>query len=169
MPKMTGAQYLAEALKAYEVTHLFHVPAILRKTMVELEERTLINRVRSHGEKSAAYMADGYARATGKPGICAAQVIGAMNLAAGLRDAFLARSPVIAFTGGRVPETKFRKVYQEIDDVPTFDPVTKFNATIDDVSRIPDMLNQAFRSATSGSPGPVHLQFAGNGWYRVII
>ncbi|MBE17386.1 MAG: acetolactate synthase [Nitrospinae bacterium] len=162
MPKMTGAQYLAEALKAYEVTHLFHVPAILRKTMVELEERTLINRVRSHGEKSAAYMADGYARATGKPGICAAQVIGAMNLAAGLRDAFLARSPVIAFTGGRVPETKFRKVYQEIDDVPTFDPVTKFNATIDDVSRIPDMLNQAFRSATSGSPGPVHLQFAGN-------
>ena len=162
MPKMTGAQYLAEALKAYEVTHLFHVPAILRKTMVELEERTLINRVRSHGEKSAAYMADGYARATGKPGICAAQVIGAMNLAAGLRDAFLARSPVIAFTGGRVPETKFRKVYQEIDDVPTFDPVTKFNATIDDVSRIPDMLDQAFRSATSGSPGPVHLQFAGN-------
>ena len=130
--------------------------------MVELEERTLINRVRSHGEKSAAYMADGYARATGKPGICAAQVIGAMNLAAGLRDAFLARSPVIAFTGGRVPETKFRKVYQEIDDVPTFDPVTKFNATIDDVSRIPDMLDQAFRSATSGSPGPVHLQFAGN-------
>ncbi|MED5578716.1 MAG: thiamine pyrophosphate-binding protein [Nitrospinota bacterium] len=162
MPKMTGAQYLAEALKAYEVTHLFHVPAILRKTMVELEERTLINRVRSHGEKSAAYMADGYARATGKPGICAAQVIGAMNLAAGLRDAFLARSPIIAFTGGRLPETKFRQVYQEIDDVPTFDPVTKFNATIDDVSRIPDMLNQAFRSATSGSPGPVHLQFAGN-------
>ena len=57
-----------------------------------------------HGEKSAAYMADGYARASGKPGICMAQVIGALNLAAGLRDAWLAHSPVIAFTGGREPQ-----------------------------------------------------------------
>jgi acetolactate synthase-1/2/3 large subunit len=107
-------------------------------------------------------MADGYARASGRPGICMAQVIGAFNLAAGLRDAYLAHSPVIAFTGGRDPKTKFRKVYQEIDDVPAFEPVTKFNATIDDVARIPDMLRQAFRAATSGAPGPVHLQFRGN-------
>ena len=107
-------------------------------------------------------MADGYARASGKPGICMAQVIGALNLAAGLRDAWLAHSPVIAITGGRDPKTKFRKVYQEIDDVPAFEPVTKFNATIDDVARIPDMLRQAFRAATSGTPGPVHLQFRGN-------
>jgi acetolactate synthase-1/2/3 large subunit len=89
-------------------------------------------------------------------------VIGALNLAAGLRDAYLAHSPVIAFTGGRDPKTKFRKVYQEIDDVPGFEPVTKFNATIDDVSRIPDMVRQAFRTATTGAPGPVHLQFRGN-------
>ena len=68
----------------------------------------------------------------------------------------------IAFTGGRDPKTKFRKVYQEIDDVPAFEPVTKFNATIDDVARIPDMVRQAFRVATSGAPGPVHLQFRGN-------
>ena len=74
-------------------------------------------------------MADGYARASGKPGVCMAQVIGALNLAAGLRDAYLAHSPVIAITGGRDPKTKFRKVYQEIDDVPAFEPVTKFNAT----------------------------------------
>jgi acetolactate synthase-1/2/3 large subunit len=107
-------------------------------------------------------MADGYARAAGKPGICMAQVIGALNLAAGLRDAHLAHSPVIAMTGGRDPKTKFRKVYQEVDDVPAFEPVTKFNATIDDVSRIPDMVRQAFRVATSGTPGPVHLQFRGN-------
>ena len=65
-------------------------------------------------------------------------------------------------TGGRDPKTKFRKVYQEVDDVPAFEPVTKFNATIDDVSRIPDMVRQAFRVATSGTPGPVHLQFRGN-------
>jgi acetolactate synthase-1/2/3 large subunit len=91
-----------------------------------------------------------------------AQVIGALNLAAGLRDAHLAHSPVIAMTGGRDPKTKFRKVYQEIDDVPAFEPVTKFNATIDEAARIPDMLRQAFRVATSGAPGPVHLQFRGN-------
>jgi acetolactate synthase-1/2/3 large subunit len=101
-------------------------------------------------------------RASDKPGICMAQVIGALNLAAGLRDAWLAHSPVIAMTGGREPQTKFRKVYQEVDDLPAFEPVTKFNATVDDVARFPDMLRQAFRVATSGTAGPVHLQFRGN-------
>ncbi|MGH8872637.1 MAG: thiamine pyrophosphate-binding protein, partial [Acidimicrobiia bacterium] len=158
----TGARVLAEMLDGYGVTHLFHVPAVLRRTMVELEKHTTIKRLRPHGEKPAVYMADGYARASGRPGICAAQVVGAHNLAAGLRDAYLAHSPVIAFTGGRDPHTKFRKVYQEVDDVPAFQTVTKMNATIDAVERIPDMLRQAFRVATSGAPGPVHLQFAGN-------
>src|SRR6201995_2318048 len=160
--KMTGAQCLADMLKGYGVTHVFMVPAVLRRTFAEMERRTKIARIHTHGEKSAAYMADGYARASGKPGICMAQVIGALNLAAGLRDAWLAHSPVIAFTGGRLPGTKFRKGYQEIDDVPAFEPVTKFNATVDDVSRFPDMVSQAFRVATSGTPGPVHLQFRGN-------
>jgi len=91
-----------------------------------------------------------------------AQVIGALNLAAGLRDACLAHSPVIAMTGGRDPKTKFRRVYQEVDDVPAFEPITKMNVTIDDVTRIPDMVRQAFRTATTGAPGPVHLQFRGN-------
>jgi len=89
-------------------------------------------------------------------------VIGALNLAAGLRDAWLAHSPVIAITGGRDPKWKFRKVYQEVDDVPAFEPVTKFNATVDDVARIPDMMRQAFRTAVTGCPGPVHLQLRGN-------
>ena len=162
MKKQTGAVILAELLKAYGITHIFMVPAVLRRTMVEIEKRTNIKRLHVHSEKSAAYMADGYARASGKPAICMAQVIGALNIAAGLRDAFLAHSPVIALTGGRDPKTKFKKVYQEIDDMPAFEPVTKFNATIDDVSRIPDMIEQAFRVSTSGSPGPVHLQFKGN-------
>jgi acetolactate synthase-1/2/3 large subunit len=160
--KRMGAEVLADMLAGYGVTHVFMVPAVLRRTFAEMERRTKIARVHCHGEKSAAYMADGYARASGKPGICMAQVIGALNLAAGLRDAWLAHSPVLAFTGGRDPKTKFRKVYQEIDDVPAFEPVTKFNATVDDVARIPDMLRQAFRVATSGTPGPVHLQFRGN-------
>src|SRR5580658_8865489 len=160
--KMTGAQCLADMLKGYGVTHVFHVPAVLRTTFAEMERRTEIKRLHVHGEKSAAYMADGYARASGSPGGCMAQVIGALNLAAGLRDAWLAHSTVIAFTGGREPKNKFRKVYQEVDDVPAFEPVTKFNATVDDVARRPDMVRQAFRSATTGTPGPVHLQFRGN-------
>src|SRR5947199_6936818 len=160
--KMTGAECLADMLNGYGVTHVFMVPAVLRRTFAEMERRTTIKRIHCHGEKSAAYMADGYARASGKPGVCMAQVIGALNLAAGLRDAWLAHSPVIAMTGGREPKTKFRKVYQEIDDMPAFEPVTKFNATVDDVARFPDMVRQAFRVATSGPPGPVHLQFRGN-------
>jgi acetolactate synthase-1/2/3 large subunit len=160
--KRLGAEVIADMLAGYGVTHVFMVPAVLRRTFAEMERRTNIARIHCHGEKSAAYMADGYARASGKPGICMAQVIGALNLAAGLRDAYLAHSPVIAITGGRDPKTKFRKVYQEIDDVPAFEPVTKFNATVDDIARAPDMLRQAFRVATTGAPGPVHLQFRGN-------
>src|SRR5205807_6741051 len=148
--RMSGAECLAEMLKGYGVTHVFMVPAVLRKTFAEMETRTKIARIHTHGEKSAAYMADGYARASGRPGICMAQVIGALNLAAGLRDAWLAHSPVIAFTGGRDAETKFRKVYQEVDDVPALEPVTKFNATADDRSRLPDMMRQAFRAAVTG-------------------
>ena len=159
---MTGAECLADMLAGYGVTHVFMVPAVLRRTFAEMERRTSIKRIHTHGEKSAAYMADGYARASGRPGICMAQVIGALNLAAGLRDAWLAHSPVIAMTGGRDAKTKFRKVYQEVDDLPAFEPVTKFNAAVDDVARFPDMVRQAFRVATSGTPGPVHLQFRGN-------
>ena len=160
--KASGARILAEMLAGYGVSHVFMVPAVLRRTFAEMEHRTSIHRIHTHGEKAAAYMADGYARASGKPGVCMAQVVGALNLAAGLRDAWLAHSPVIAFTGGRDPKTKFRNVYQEIDDVPAFEPVTKWNATVDAVERFPDMLRQAFRVATSGAPGPVHLQFRGN-------
>src|SRR6266567_2096712 len=141
------------------MTPAYPDPDTLSRQLQSARERTWLL---THGEKSAAYMADGYARASGRPGVCMAQVIGALNLAAGLRDAWLAHSPVLAFTGGRDPSSKFRKVYQEVDDVPAFESVTKFNATVDDVARFPDMVRQAFRVATTGTPGPVHLQFRGN-------
>ena len=67
--RMTGAECLADMLKGYGVTHVFHVPAVLRKTFAVMETRTDIKRLHVHGEKAAAYMADGYARASGKPGI----------------------------------------------------------------------------------------------------
>src|SRR5438105_1106171 len=160
--KRLAAEVLAQMLAGYGVTHVFMVPAVVRRTFVEMERRTEIKRIHCHGEKAAAYMAEGYARASARPGVCMAQVIGALNLAAGLRDAWLARSPIIAITGGRDAKTKFRGVYQEVDDMPSFEPVTKYNATVDDAARIPDMLRHAFRVAVTGSPGPVHLQFRGN-------
>ena len=139
--RRTGASAVADMLAGYGVSHVFMVPAILRRTFAELEHRhPEIARIGTHGEKAAAYMADGYARASGRPGVCAAQAVGALNLCAGLREPFLARSPVIAFTGGRLPATRFRQVYQEADDLPAFDQVTKLNASIDDVRRVPDLI-----------------------------
>ena len=158
---MTGARALAEMLHGYGITHVFMVPAILRRTLVELE-RFGVQRIHTHGEKPAAYMADGYARMAGRPGVCMAQAVGALNLAAGLRDAHLANSPVIALTGGRNPTAAGKGVYQEVDDLPAFVNVTKFSAVVDAVDRLPDLVRQAFRSAVSGRPGPVHLQFVGN-------
>ncbi|MFF5289671.1 thiamine pyrophosphate-binding protein [Paractinoplanes globisporus] len=163
MTGRTGARVVADMLDGYGVTHVFLVPAILRRTLAELERHhPHIERVVTHGEKAAAYMADGYARVSGRPGVAMAQVVGALNLAAGLREPFLAGSPVVALTGGRSPATQFRHVYQEVDDLPAFGPVTKLNATVDDAGRFPDMLRHAFRVATTGAPGPVHLQIRGN-------
>src|SRR6266404_242011 len=157
MPKMTGARLFAEMMQGYGVTHIFFVPAFMLKAFAEMEDMP-IHRVMVHGEKAAAYMADGYARASGKPGVCMAQMIGASNLAAGLRDGFMAGAPIIAITGGPTPQSRYRHAYQEVDDIAQFDAVTKFNAQIDHVSRMPDLVRQAFRVATSGAPGPVHLR-----------
>lgn len=162
MPNITGARFLAESLEGYGVTHVFFVPMILPHTLAEMEKRTSIKRVMPHSEKSAVYMADGYARATGRPGVCMAQTIGAANLAAGLRDPFLACSPVIALTGGPSPETRSRHTYQQIEDAPLFKPVTKHRARVDSVERLPDVLRQAFREATTGTPGPVHVELLGH-------
>ncbi|HET9904102.1 MAG TPA: thiamine pyrophosphate-binding protein [Xanthobacteraceae bacterium] len=154
---MTGAKCFVDMMLGYEVSHIFFVPAFMLKAFAEMED-TPIKRLMVHGEKAAAYMADGYARASRKPGICMAQMIGASNLAAGLRDAHMAGAPVIALTGGPTPQSRYRHYYQEVDDITQFDPVTKFNAQIDHISRLPDLVRQAFRVATTGAPGPVHLR-----------
>jgi acetolactate synthase-1/2/3 large subunit len=143
------------------VTHIFFVPSIMLDTMAAMEDLN-IRRVMCHGEKAAAYMADGYARVSGRPGVCAAQQIGASNLAAGLRDAFMACTPLIAFTGGYSPMTRNRNPYQGVEDFQQFDGVTKLNAYVDTPQRLPDMLRQAYREATSGTPRPVHLRLGGH-------
>lgn len=158
--KRTGARFLAETFKGYGVTHVFFVEAILRKTLVELE--TLgVNRILAHSEKAAAYMADGYARVTGRPGICMAQSVGAANLASGLQDPYLGSSPVIALTGKKPPLWQNRNSYQEIDHHPLFEAVTKYNVTVDTAEQLPFYIRQAFREATTGRPRPVHLDISG--------
>jgi acetolactate synthase-1/2/3 large subunit len=151
----TGAKFIAETLKGYGVTHLFYLEAILREAMVELEKRG-IKRVLTHSEKAAAYMACGYGRISGRPGICLAQSVGAFNLASGLQEGYLASAPVIAVSGKKTPLFQNRQCYQEVSH-DFFKPVTKYNADVTDAEQLPNVLRQAFREATTGVPKPVHI------------
>jgi acetolactate synthase-1/2/3 large subunit len=90
-----------------------------------------------------------------------AQSVGAANLAAGLQDAYLGLSPVIAITGRKPPVAQYRNAYQEILHAPIFEPVTKYNVNVDVLEQLPYLLRQAFREATSGKPRPVHLNVLG--------
>ncbi|HYJ70012.1 MAG TPA: thiamine pyrophosphate-binding protein [Nocardioidaceae bacterium] len=162
MPTMTGAEYLARTLDAYGVTSVFLVPTILTRSLYEMERHTEIKRIVTHGEKSAVYMADGYARVTGRPGVAMAQAVGSANLAAGLRDPYLGCSPVVAFTGGPFAWSRGRHTYQEIEDFPLFKPTTKWSGQVIHPDRLPDQLAHAFRVACAGKPGPTHLEVAGH-------
>ncbi len=162
MPKMTGHRYFAEAMRGYGVSHLFYVNTIIPIAMLEIDKVGSVKRVVTHGEKAAAYMADGYARASHRPGICLCQDIGTTNLAAGLRDAHMAGSPVIAITGGQNDQPRYRHAYQNAEDKSAWDGITKANYSVDSAARFPDLLRQAFRVSTSGAPGPVHLELRGN-------
>ena len=160
MASRTAATILAHMLRDYGVTHFFNVPVISPAAVKAMAELGVVSVV-AHGEKAAAYMADGYARVSRRPGVCGCQAIGATNLAAGLRDAWMARTPVIALSGGPESATRHKNLYQEIDDMPIFDRLTKFNAAIDLPDRLPDLVRQAFRAATTGVQRPVHLELAG--------
>ena len=113
MLKMTGARFMVQMMQAYGVTHAFYMPMIMTRALVEME-KVGIRRIMTHGEKAAAYMADGYARAAHRAGVCMAQNVGAANLAAGLQDAYLAGSPVIAITGRRMPMQQYRHSYRKL-------------------------------------------------------
>lgn len=112
---MTGSRYFAEALRGYGVGHVFFVPSSMLQALAEMEGMP-IKRVAVHTEKAACYMADGYARASGRPGVCMAQSVGAANMAAGLKDAHLACSPVIAVTGGADQKARYRNSYLRVPE-----------------------------------------------------
>jgi len=158
--QVTGAEYLARSLAANGTTHVFFIDAVLRRTLIELG--TLgVQRVLGHSEKAVAYMADGYARIAGRPGICFAQSVGAANLASGLQDAYLGRVPVIALTGHKQPSMQHRNAYQELPHQPMFSPVTKFSARVDAAADLPRLMRQAWREAMTGTPRPAHLDLNG--------
>ncbi|MDN8617469.1 thiamine pyrophosphate-binding protein [Variovorax ginsengisoli] len=157
----SGGDFLARTLKGYGVDHIFFVDAILRHTLAHAEAHG-IRRILAHSEKAAAYMADGFSRASRRPSVCMAQSVGAANLAAGLQDAYFAHSPVIALTGRQVANNQYRHAYQELPHEPLFTPVTKFSGRVETPFQLAHLTRHAFRVATSGLPGPVHLDMAGH-------
>ena len=158
--QITAGRHIAEIIAHYGVSHVFFVDAILRRTLTELYDLGIL-RILAHSEKAAAYMADGYARASGRVGICMSQSVGAMNLASGLQDALLGQSAIVAMTGRQVADNQYRSAYQELPHDEMFRAVTKWHAKIETTAQLSRLLPQAFRMAVSGTPGPVHLDIAG--------
>src|SRR5579863_1962905 len=157
---MNGAEWLARALAGTGMSHVFFVESVLRRTLLHLGDLG-VKPILAHSEKAAAYMADGYARVSARPGVCMAQAVGAANLASGLQDPWLGRSPVIALTGHKPASFQHRNAYQEIAHAPLFAAVTKFSTPVDATSELPRLLRHAWRSALADPPRPTHLDFNG--------
>ena len=157
---MNGAEWLARALAGTGMSHVFFVESVMRRTLLWLSDHG-VKPVLAHSEKAAAYMADGYARVARRPGICMAQSVGAANLASGLQDPWLGRSPVIALTGHKEPSFQHRNSSQEIPHAPLFSAVTKFSSPVYATTELPRLLRHAWRAALAETPRPTHLDFNG--------
>jgi acetolactate synthase-1/2/3 large subunit len=157
---LSGAEWLARALAGTGMSHVFFVESTLRRTLLHLSDLG-VRPILAHSEKAAAYMADGYARVAGRPGVCMAQSVGAANLAAGLQDAWLGRSPVLAFSGRKEPSFQHRNAYQEIPHAPLFAAVTKFSSPVETTADLPRVLRHAWRAALAETPRPTHLDCNG--------
>ena len=153
---LQGFEYIANILQQYGVTHLFYMEAMLRMTLRELAQIG-VKGILAHSENAAGYMADGYARISGRPGLCMCQSIGATNLAGGIQDAWFANAPVIALTGKKTAPFQYKHSYQEADHRLLYESITKFNADLAQPDQLPFLLRQCFREAVSGKPRPVHL------------
>ena len=160
MPTMTGGRFLAETLHGYGIDHVFFMPVIVQRAMVEMDKLG-IRHIMTHGEKAAAYMADGYARAAQRPGICLAQSVGAANLAAGLQDPYLGLSPVIALTGRRPRMGQYRNAYQERAHGRRVGAGAKCGGGGERAGPWPSVRGRGVREARSGGPGPAHLGWEG--------
>jgi acetolactate synthase I/II/III large subunit len=159
--QMSGSDIIVEYLKAEGVTHVFGVVgSSILDLMDSLARSPQIRYVQTAHEQAAGYMADGYARVTGRPGICLATVgPGATNLLGGVAQAFLESSPVIALCGEvhTLHYGKGASNFHEIEQSLVYKPVTKLAVRIERADRIVEILSKAFRVAGSGRKGPVYL------------
>ncbi|HLC00826.1 MAG TPA: thiamine pyrophosphate-binding protein, partial [Candidatus Bathyarchaeia archaeon] len=165
--KMNGANALLESFERQGVKEVFGIlgGAIL-PVYDALCTHPKIRHILARHEQGAAHAADGYARASGRPGVCfATSGPGATNLVTGIANAHMDSSPVIALTG-QVPTTGVNSTYmigrdafQEADIIGITTPITKYNIQLRSVAEIPSTVNTAFYIATTGRPGPVLIDF----------
>ncbi len=154
--KRTGADIVWEALLAEGVDVLFGHPGGAILPTYDAMTKYPIRHVLARHEQGAAHMADGYARATGKVGVCmATSGPGALNLVTGLATAMMDSVPVVAITG-QVPTSLLgNDAFQETDVVGVTLPITKHNFLVTDVNDLPWVMRAAFKIARTGRPGPV--------------
>lgn len=154
----SGGQVLVDALRIHGVERAFCVPGesyldVLNALHDAADDIELII---CRQEGGAAYMAEAYGKMTGKPGICfVTRGPGATNASVGVHTAFQDSTPMILFIGQVARDQMEREAFQEIDYRRMFGQMAKWVVEIDDASRIPELLSQAFHRAVNGRPGPV--------------
>jgi acetolactate synthase-1/2/3 large subunit len=158
MSKISGGRAVVEILKEEGISHVFHLPGSQIIDILDEIYQSPIRAIMTRHEQGAAFMADGYARATRGVGVCMATAgPGAMNLVSGIAASHKASVPVIAITGIHRQKILERDSFHEMDQVGVFRPITKWSASINQPEKIPEMVRKAFRLALTGRKGPVHL------------
>src|SRR3990167_1069080 len=154
--KMKGAQILVECLKREGVEIAFGIPGGVNLPTFDALHRSDIKVILTVHEQGAAHMADGYARATGRVGVClATSGPGATNLVTGIATAYMDSIPVVAITGQVRTSVIGNDAFQEVDTVGITRPVTKHNYLVKDVRDIARAVREAFHIARTGRTGPV--------------
>jgi len=156
--RLTGAEILTECLKEQGVDTVFGFPggAVLNIYDALYKAQGEIRHILTSHEQGAAHAADGYARATGKTGVCiATSGPGATNLVTGIATAYMDSVPMVAITGQVATTLLGKDSFQEVDITGITMPITKHNYIVKDVNKLADTVRQAFRIASSGRPGPV--------------
>ena len=158
MQQLTGAEIVIECLKEQGVDTVFGYPggAILNVYDALYKHSNEIKHILTSHEQGAAHAADGYARATGKVGVCfATSGPGATNLVTGIATAYMDSIPVVAITCNVGVSLLGKDSFQEIDIAGITMPITKHNYIVKDVRQLADTIRKAFQIAKSGRPGPV--------------
>jgi acetolactate synthase-1/2/3 large subunit/sulfoacetaldehyde acetyltransferase len=160
MSDLRGGRAVVDFLKAEQVRYVFGiVGATFLEVLDALYDDRSVGYINVRHEQAGAFMADGLARVTGRPGVCLVTAgPGATNLLTGVAAAHVAHSPVVVLVGGISSAHHGKDAFQEFDLVSIFRPVTKFATRITRADRIPELLRAALRAALSGRPGPVFLE-----------